>query len=230
MKTQAAPVSEGWIFDEDRALRDLLDDIKVSDSGRNNRRVGVWFGIPDQELRQQSYPYITIDLLDISMEADRAERGWGEVPVGWRPSLSSSLTQDNPEYTENLTIPLVMSQPIPVRLTYQITTWARNPRHDRQILSALFRSGITPLQGGGLRVSDGTLRRLDLVSYQKRDTIESNKRLLSNAILVAVSSEVPWGSLERATALTQVGLHLTASDGRVLAQEELTTIQPEEEE
>lgn len=56
MKTQAAPVSEGWIFDEDRALRDLLDDIKVSDSGRNNRRVGVWFGIPDQELRQQSYP------------------------------------------------------------------------------------------------------------------------------------------------------------------------------
>jgi len=222
VKTKDSPVSEGWIFDEDRALRDLLDDIKVSDSGRNNRRVGVWFGLPDQELRAQSYPYITIDLLDISLEADRAERGWGEVVEEWRPALSSSITQDDPEYTENLDIPLIMHQPIPVRLTYQITTWARNPRHDRQIISALMRAGLTPVQGGSVMVSDGTVRRMDLLSFQKRDTVESNKRLLSNAILVGISSEVPWSIIERAPSLSYVGLRLTADDGRVLAQEELS--------
>lgn len=225
MKTKNTPEVEGWIFDEDRALRDLLDDIKVSDSGRNNRRVGVWFGIPDQEMRAQSYPYLTIDLIDISMEADRAERGYGEVAGYWRSSLSSSLTQDDPAYLTDTSIPLFMHYPIPVRLTYQVTTWARNPRHDRQIISSLMRS-LTPFQRGSLRVSDGTVRRLDMLSFQKRDTVESGKRLLSNALLFGVSSEVPWDQLQRAYKVLQVGLRFIADDGTVIAQEDLSTIDP----
>lgn len=226
MKTKDTSPVEGWIFDEDRALRDLLDDIKVSDSARSNRRVGVWFGIPDQEMRAQSYPYITIDLIDISMEADRAERGRGEVTGYWRDSLSSSIIQDDPSYLTDPDVPLIIAQPIPVRLTYQLTTWARNPRHDRQILSALMRAGLVPMQGGSVRVSDGTVRRLDVLSYQKRDTIESGKRLLSNAILLGMSSEVPWDRMQRAYKVLQVGLRIVADDGRVLAQEDLSTIDP----
>jgi hypothetical protein len=227
MRTKESVGNEGWILDEDRALRDLLDDITVSDTGKGSRRVGVWFGHPDQEMRQQTYPYITLNLIDISLERDRAERGYGEVPDFWRESLSSSITEDI-EFTSDTSIPIVMHQPIPVRLTYQITTWARNPRHDRQILNSLLRYGITPLQGGGLDVSDGSLRRLDTLSFQKRDTVESGKRLLSNAILVGVSSEVPWKTLEQASKVSQVALRLVVSDGAVIPYEDLDYINPSE--
>ncbi len=225
MKTKDSVGNEGWLLDEDRALRDLLDDISVSDTGKDSRRVGVWFGHPDQELRQQSYPYITLDLIDISLERDRAERGYGPVDNYWREALSSSITEDI-GFTSDEDIPIIMHQPLPVRLTYQITTWARNPRHDRQILNALLRFGITPLQGGGLKVSDGTVRRLDALSFQKRDTVESNKRLLSNAILVGVSSEVPWQRLEQASKVSQVALRFVLDDGVVLPYEDLNYIEP----
>ena len=225
MKTKESTGNEGWILDEDRALWDLLDDILVSDSGKGSRRVGVWFAHPDQEMRQQAFPYITLDLIDISLERDRAERGYGPVDNYWREALSSSITEDI-GFTSDEDIPIIMHQPIPVRLTYQITTWARNPRHDRQILNALLRFGITPLQGGGLKVSDGTVRRLDALSFQKRDTVESNKRLLSNAILVGVSSEVPWQRLEQASKVSQVALRFVLDDGVVLPYEDLNYIEP----
>ena len=225
MKTKDSVGNEGWLLDEDRALRDLLDDISVSDTGKDSRRVGVWFGHPDQELRQQSYPYITLDLIDISMERDRAERGYGPVDNYWREALSSSITEDI-GFTSDEDIPIIMHQPIPVRLTYQITTWARNPRHDRQILNYLLRYGITPLQAGNLRVSDGTVRRLDTLSFQKRDTVETNKRLLSNAILVGVSSEVPWKRLEQASKVSQVALRFVLDNGAVMPYEDLDYINP----
>lgn len=225
MKTQDSVGNEGWLLDEDRALRDLLDDISVSDTGKDSRRVGVWFGHPDQELRQQSYPYITLDLIDISLERDRAERGYGPVDNYWREALSSSITEDI-GFTSDEDIPIIMHQPIPVRLTYQITTWARNPRHDRQILNYLLRYGITPLQAGNLRVSDGTVRRLDTLSFQKRDTVEANKRLLSNAILVGVSSEVPWQRLEQTAKVAQIALRFVLKDGAVIPYEDLDYINP----
>jgi small subunit ribosomal protein S21 len=34
----------------------------------------VWFGQPDQELRDQAYPYITIDMIDIGEDVNRAMR------------------------------------------------------------------------------------------------------------------------------------------------------------
>ena len=227
MKTKDSVGNEGWLLDEDRALRDLLDDISVSDTGKDSRRVGVWYGHPDQEIRSQSYPYITIDLVDISMERDRAERGLGPVEDYWRPSLSSATTAD-PNFTYDTDIPLVMYQPLPIRLTYQITTWARNPRHDRQILNALFNRGVAPVQGGTLPVSDGTLRRLDVLSFAKRDTVESSKRLLSIAVVVGVSSEVPVESLGQTYKVGMIALRFVLQDGVVIPTEDLTYIEPPE--
>ena len=69
-----------FLISEDEALRNLLKDMTVTDqkSASENgptRKVGVWFGQPDQEVRQQSYPYITIDMIDISEDFARAMRG-----------------------------------------------------------------------------------------------------------------------------------------------------------
>lgn len=226
MKTKASAGREGWIFDEDRALRDLLDNIRVNDSDKNNRKVGVWFGHPDQELRQQSYPYITLDLIDISQEYERTERGYFKLEDYQVERLSSAMTQGlDPLDPTQATF---VEMPIPVRLTYQISTWARNPRHDRQILDRMLRYGLTPMQGGILSVSDGTMRRLDVLDFQKRDMVESNKRLLSNAIIVGVSSEVPASQLWQAYKAMEVALSVSAYKGDVNMIEDTVLIEAPE--
>ncbi len=67
--------SEGFLLDEDRALRDRMKGIMVSDYANAERNVEAWFGHPDLELREQKYPYITVDLLEIQEGVDRVHRG-----------------------------------------------------------------------------------------------------------------------------------------------------------
>ena len=198
MRTQEPVAREGWILDEDFALRQKLQGMSVSDSVRKDRKVGVWFGHPDQELRAQNYPYLTVDLVDISEELDRAERGWYQVNP--YDALSAGLIDEQPRPSESI----FMDVPLPIRLTYQISTFSRNPRHDRQLLTQLIRDRRIPLQGGALYTHDGTNRRLDVLDFSKRDSVEQNKRLLSNVLIVAVSSEVPWKTIIRASRVSSI--------------------------
>jgi hypothetical protein len=86
-----------------------------------------------------------------------------------------------------------MDYPIPVNLDYQVTTYARQPRHDRQILAQLLYTKI-PLRFAVLNVGPdtqfGTTRRLDVLDISKRDITEQGKRLFVNAITVRISSEI----------------------------------------
>lgn len=165
-----------YIINEDKALKALLSGITVSDSGNPNRPVGVWFGQPDVEIRAQSYPYITIELVGISEAFDRAHRGY--VPFGYTPEGADPEKQYEGWY------------PIPVNMDYQITTYARQPRHDRQLINALFAPGRLPLRFGLLEIpEDGTVRRVDMLGFVKRDTTEQDKRLFSNVYNVQISSE-----------------------------------------
>lgn len=198
MKTQEPKSREGWVLDEDFALRQRLEGMTVSDGARENRKVGVWFGHPDQELRAQHYPYVIVDLVDISEELDRAERGWYQVRTDL--GLSAGLFKEQPAASENI----FMHVPIPIRLTYQITTFARNPRHDRQLLNQIIRDRRIPMQGGALYTHDGTNRRLDVLDFSKRDSTELEKRLQSNVWIVAVSSEVPWQDVLRASRVNTI--------------------------
>jgi hypothetical protein len=172
---------------EDEALKNLLKGMVVTDQRANSegatRPVGVWFGMPDQELREQSFPYMTIDLIDIGEERDRAMRG----------TIDES-DYDYFKYMEPDNLPqgkgAKQSFPIPVFIDYQITTFARHPRHDRQILSDLLYTRL-PLRFGSLSTTDETIRRLDVLDIAKRDLVEQGKRLYSNAIRVRISSEMP---------------------------------------
>ena len=65
---------EGWLFDEDRALRDLMKGMVVTDHENSSRPVEAWFGHPDQELREQKYPYVTVDLLNVQEGIGRVHR------------------------------------------------------------------------------------------------------------------------------------------------------------
>lgn len=152
------------------------------------RKVGVWFGQPDQEIRNQSYPYITIDMIDIAEDFQRSMRGKA------KPSyLSNPTTIDGTTAFNSTTNDWEINWPIPVNIDYQITTYSRQPRHDREILAQLLYTKI-PLRFAvletGPNTSAGTTRRLDVLDVSKRDITEQGKRLFVNAITVRVSSEI----------------------------------------
>lgn len=176
-----------FILDEDEALRDLLLGMTVSDNKNPTRPVGVWFGQPDVEIRAQSFPFITIDLIDVTEATERVMSGYVD-PWYWEP-----------EGLDPETSGWQMYYPTPINLDYQVTVLSRQPRHDRQIMGQLMGTRL-PLRFGSLVVkarenSDGTVdattRRLDVLNVTKRDMTESGKRLFMNAFTVRVSSEIP---------------------------------------
>jgi hypothetical protein len=224
-----------FLLSEDEALKALLKGMTVVDqksasSPETTRNVGVWFGQPDQEIISQSYPYITIDMIDISEDYARSMRGkvkpdyfdnpnnmveavqgiqgiqgiqrvqgvqgaqgiQGIQGVQGVQGVQSVLGVQRVEYdpdTHNWEI----NYPIPVNIDYQITTYARQPRHDRSILSQLLYNKI-PMRFAVLEVDNndaqGTIRRLDVLDVSKRDITEQGKRLFVNAITVRISSEI----------------------------------------
>lgn len=183
----------GFILNEDKALRDWLTDIYVSDDKNANRKVGVWFGQPDVEVTNQSYPYITIDLIDAREATERAHRGiidlW-YVPDG----------ADAPEVGKGY----VTDYPIAYNLDYQITTYARQPRHDRAIMRALLQDKF----GGRMHTlyipEDDTQRSMFLISSQKRDSTEDKRRLFSNAYTVRVFSELLPADIQKLSQVSTI--------------------------
>jgi hypothetical protein len=170
-----------FMLSEDKALRELLQGLTVQDqkadgSVTGSRPVGVWFGQPDQEIRAQTYPYITINLLDIQRDMTREMRG-----------------KTNKEYLRPVDVDeekdFEVDIPIPVDLEYQITVYSRHPRQDRELMAEILFSRL-PFRFGTLDLDDNTVRRLDVLDVTKRDFVEQGKRLFLNAITVRVSSEM----------------------------------------
>ena len=198
-----------FIISEDKALRTKLQGMTVADQKSDGqevaRQVGVWFGQPDQEIRSQSYPYITIDMIDIVRDQQREYRAKVKPEYLAGPEV---LEGDDWE----------IETPIPVYIDYQITTYSRHPRHDRQILAQLMGSKL-PIRFGVLNVVEDsvteggtttttiTARRLDVMSVSKRDVTEQAKRLFVNAITVRVSSEIPLEIFDQLYRVTSVNVH-----------------------
>lgn len=172
-----------FLINEDAALKELLQGITVSDAGSNARPVAVYYGQPDKDVRQQSYPYITLDLIGVREDPERAHRGYVNLTY-----VPEGVTVERDEENNIIT---QTSFPIPVDLIYQVSTWARQPRHDRQIIAKLFAPGRLPLRFGQLPIpEDGTNRRLDVLGFSKRDTTEGGKRLFSNVYNIRISAEI----------------------------------------
>ena len=231
-----------FLLAEDEALRDLLVGMTVTDQKQDtSRNVGVWFGQPDQELREQKYPYITIDMIDVAEDFTRAMRGKVKPAYIQDPTIMvagvqgtqgvqfvQQINYDDDEHNWEI------DYPIPVNIDYQITTYSRQPRHDRQILSQLLYTKI-PLRFAVLLTGPntvyGTHRRLDILDISKRDVSENGKRLFVNAITVRISSEIAretFTKLYKVQELTITGV--TDTDGntdgsQVIGRGQFTAIQ-----
>lgn len=203
-----------FILDEDKALKDMLKDMLVTDQksvGEDGptRKVGVYYGQPDQELTTQMYPYITIDLIDISEDFERATRGWAKPvymsdPTNVKDLIPAVPPVDGDPGTDE--IPATpydadlhnwqIHTPVPVNLDYQITSYSRQPRHDREILAQLMFTRL-PFRYGVAFPDDGTVRRLSVLDVSKRDITEAGKRLFVNAFTVRISSEIAQDAYTR---------------------------------
>lgn len=189
------------LINEDKALRTLMTGMVVSDSDTVTRPVGVWFGQPDLEIREQKYPYVTIDLIDVVEDNTRAVRGYVNLPEDY--------TIENYVPTEGTTPATAF--PIPLALDYQVTTFSRNPRHDRQILAQVFMTRL-PFKWGALYVEeDNTSRSMFLMQHIKRDTTENAKRLFVNHFAVRVFSEMFLSDVAELQKVLQVNTSLEYS-------------------
>ena len=203
-----------FLLSEDKALREKLQGIVVhdqkSDATSTPRQVGVFFGQPDQEIRAQVYPYITIDLIDINRDMDREMRGKTDASY----LVPDNMTINSGEFFET-------DLPIPVSLDYQITAYSRNPVHDRTLMAQLLQSKL-PFRFGYLEIVEksvtssgtttntNTLRRLDVMDVSKRDMTESGKRLFMNAVTVRVSSEIPQETYRKIIGVQQAVIKVTS--------------------
>jgi hypothetical protein len=170
-----------FILSEDAALKSLLTGITVADDKNATRSVGVWFANPDVESRSQSYPYITIELLDANPATYRQTSGIfvdSDLQGTIAPAAGTAYNYE---------------VPVPWDLVYQITTYSRHPRHDRAILSYLLNK-VFISKRGYLAVpndlnTETSYRHLTLEEFVKRDTIEDNRRLYRNVFTATVTSE-----------------------------------------
>jgi hypothetical protein len=173
-----------FLLNEDKALKELLKSrVTVTDSKNNVRPVGVWFGQPDVEIRDQSYPYMTIELSDISHARERQHSGFTDL--NYVPETTdvdgNILVEGTKRWTES---------PTPVNIDYKIASYARQPLHDRQILAKVL-TDLLPFRFGILEIpEDNTARRIELLGYAKRDTTEQGKRLFVNVFSIRVNAEL----------------------------------------
>ena len=174
-----------FVIAEDAALKTKLQEIIVTDDKNANRPVKVWYGYPDTEVRELSWPFITIDLIDI-VQAEYRQTSGQIVDNDFGGQI---LPVANKGYR--------YGTPIAYDIVYQITTYSRQPRHDRALINSVF--NIFPSKYGYLVVpnqlgTESTGRTMVLDGYVKRDAVDGetgNRRILRNVFTVRVISEMP---------------------------------------
>lgn len=193
-----------FLIAEDEALKEYLKGMTVTDEKSSvtpnvkTRAVTVRFGYPDVEIGKQDFPFVTIELIDITPANYRQVSGKYQ-DIDYRGSIAPSA---NLSYEYDI--------PVAYDISYQITTYARHPRHDRAILFQMWNK--FPSKYGKLKVKNplGTetvLRTMTVEGYAKRDTFEDaesgNRRLLRNVFTVNVVSEMTPAIAAQASRVTE---------------------------
>lgn len=170
-----------FILAEDMALKELIKGMTVSDLNNDARPVEVFYSIPDVEIRQQKYPYVTIDLLDIRPANDRQHAGY----LTDDDFAGTVAREDGKTYTYYM--------PVAYDLIYQVSTWSRHPRHDRAIMQQMLRTRF-PSKYGKLVVFDdigeSVKRSMFLDEFSKLSFVEDNRRVFRNIFTIRVVSEM----------------------------------------
>lgn len=171
-----------FILAEDTALKELLKGMTVSDNTQANRPVDVFFTLPDVEVKQQKYPYVTIDLIDIQAANYRQHAGYW-VDTDYNGTIAPDEGVTYRYYT-----------PVAYDLVYQVSSWSRHPYHDRAILNQVMRDRF-PSKYGKLQISnelgtESAPRNMFLDEFAKMNYVEDGRRVYRNIFTVRITSEM----------------------------------------
>lgn len=191
----------GFLLDEDKALHTKLEGYETSTYSTGNPiPIAVYFRFPDAEEVTRTFPHIAIDLVDVRFEGSRAHRANGYVnrqTLPFNPATPSLITA------------VADDMPLPWSLIYQLATYSRAPREDRQLQALMYQ--LFPEEYGFLDMStiDGTFRRADFISAERRDTVDNTqKRLYRNIYTVAISSEFSLSQITQIANILTINLDL----------------------
>jgi hypothetical protein len=224
----------GFTLAEDAALKNRLQTIYVSDDREQQRPIKVFFRYPDAET-EKTYPFVTIELIGISHARNRQHSEVEYYYTNDSAMASSASAASNfldyfpSEYDEEgLSIVagnsgyIHMEPFVPVDLTYQVSTYCRSQRHDRQLTAAMLRY-VFPLRRGFIEIpEDGTIRRCDLLNWQQADLLDQEsgykKRIFRKVFTVQINAEIPQNDISPVPRVDTVNGELseTRSDLHVL--------------
>jgi hypothetical protein len=217
--------NRGFTLAEDAALKRRLSALAVSDDRDAERVAQVFYRYPEGET-EKLYPFITIDLVDIAFDPERA---LSEVDYYFADQNSTSINQraNINYYPSEFAATELQAQVspdtymrtdqfVPVNLIYQITTHCRSQRHDRQ-LTMLFLRRVFPMRRGFIDVpEDGTIRRCDLLDWQESDLMDQEtgykKRIFRKLLTVRINAEIPQSDFIDVQRVLEVDGTLTNYD------------------
>jgi hypothetical protein len=200
-----------FLLAEDAALRRRISGLFVSDDKEPVRNVQVFYRHPEKET-EKTFPYATIELLDISFAPERAV---SEVNyyfaggVGLTPEQQDKYTSLDyyPSHYDASDLASLTGasgfvsteQFVPVDLLYQITTHTRNPVHQRQLDGLMLRR-VFPLRRGFIEIpEDGTIRRCQLLDWRSSDILDQEagqkKHLFRSVYTIEMGAEIPQADL-----------------------------------
>lgn len=173
---------------EEKALKAKLQGLTVYDLKDNARPVKVFFRNPQKEIVEGDFPFLTIYFTGLIRAVEREHRAAYGVPKYVpHPLDKNTVISDDPN-----TAFLSYEQAIPFDLQFVVATHARNPMHDRQIVSQLMAVDRLPFRYGWLECEDNTIRRIDVNrSIATADYFDqSGGQIFRKEFNLTVSSEI----------------------------------------
>lgn len=207
-----------WLEEEDQLLKEALGSFIVTDArAPAGRPVRAWYRWPEPEMRGQAdvkskrelaYPFITVDLIDISEALDRAHRGGSVRPTvnGYRP----------PEFTGPPAKRIAVTDwPVAMDLVYQVQTWTRSIQHDRQLVGQMW--ARFPGRYGSLGGNASPYVRpfsCQLLEFTPADGYdEHSKRRFRKIFTLKVFSELWATPIKTVRQLEKIGINLAVDVG-----------------
>ena len=154
----------------------------------------MWFRFPEGE-RQIAYPFITIDFLSAdpafelfhSNVLSRTRR-----PLSALPAVVLSTTRRRWQLG-GYNIP--GAQFLPMRMTWQVSHFARNALHDRY-LTSIFKTDVFPVRPFFIEsVLMATWRRTERIGFTSADSLETTesgtKRIFRKIYTISMLAEIP---------------------------------------
>ena len=221
-------MNPGFLLAEDAAVKARFSGMTVTDDKNASRPVQVFFRYPEGDT-ERTYPFITIEMIDIVHALDRqhsevrvyASTGTaasvqftGATAMEYWPSEHHNFTQ----YSGNA--PVVSANDfLPVDILYQVSTYTRSALHDRQLSSQMLHSRAR-LRYGFIDVpEDGTIRRFDLLDWVTADLLDPEagyrKRIFRKVYTLKMSAEMTTSNLVSSKRVTTISSSISDTNSNL---------------